>query len=998
MVTILLIQTINTNPNNANDHDYTLDCLRVLGIPRPVLIQRHVSVYNSVNSQVHLFLWLKHSRHKLAKWMFLGADRSTHKAILLLISGIEPNPGPFHVPPTTLELNESGTGHRTVQSSPSCCAHFIDHVKQVFTNMIQIIQMQEKSNDTEMKMNSYISEQRNGFANLIYSIISLEKKIDDCILNFDLRNDLMKREMNELNANLDRMENFMKQGNVRFFGIQEDMIDGLPALDKIIEMLNTYSSDPNWLKSDIAFAYREGRETKKQEEPRPLVVGFRLAEDKIFLLRDKKLRQNLKKLNVKISYDPTQKQLAELNFYREKGLNVYHKAGQLHVENANHEELLQLRKNDTLNLEHTEGIGKERNKHNIIHDQEFMDYNAKKMNEKGNSRQKTADKDDDLWRGSIVDNLSRDKNGQKGNRYNPLEILRDSLRRNNEPNQEEDNKIHLSRSYEQSGNQNTTSLKHSVERDRKSQFGNAGYREEKLKFDEAKYIQEPYRTLRNDHKQSDDQMRHTELNHVAKLYRTERQMENSNNTHSLNQNRIVAQKENCHPTCSATGLMRHDENIDECHRHPMKCGIGNTKSEQQNINQQNVQDEKNCPKPKGASVKQEYPNTSKNYQFLYPNYGKGTRAYDDKQGGIFDVKNDDISKREVILTGNMYYHEEMNNGIKNDSYGHTIKSDLEKETKKIEKSDHKMKVKNVPTKVKSSTAGEIGDGTSFFWGIGDERNGNHKRGTEFKEKLRLDYELDRFRDNYEDRQQNINDQIEDTFMNTCIETGFASLGIKAQPPVHHKSRLTSQSDSQPLQGSKEDKTYIQQIKTNIETQIKNSSHLPQITSTEPLLKSPVTTAKPIHIPENPAIFNFPPFPPPRYEHHNFHELKDNQTPQRGKEKVQSQLPNTWTNCGFEKEKIPENSKTQTYENVRLKTKETVRHIKDRKRRRSLKTPKNTENDRQIKFRFNLNFNKDGICRFNLIQQHKRLWNTKQRKTQTLETRLRKNRAVQYKKM
>ena len=137
----------------------------------------------------------------------------------------------------------------------------------------------------------------------------------------------MKREMNELNANLDRMENFMKQGNVRFFGIQEDMIDGLPALDKIIEMLNTYSSDPNWLKSDIAFAYREGRETKKQEEPRPLVVGFRLAEDKIFLLRDKKLRQNLKKLNVKISYDPTQKQLAELNFYREKGLNVYHKQG-----------------------------------------------------------------------------------------------------------------------------------------------------------------------------------------------------------------------------------------------------------------------------------------------------------------------------------------------------------------------------------------------------------------------------------------------------------------------------------------------------------------------------------------------------------------------------------------------------------------------------------------------------------------------------------------------
>ena len=175
MVTLLLTKSLGVNPNTAQGQGCTTEILRLLGIPSPVIIQHHVNGNISANSQVHLFLWLRHGQHKLAKWMFLGADRSTHKAILLLISGIEPNPGPFHVPPTTFEPNGSGT-HSTVQSSSSCCAHFIDHVKEVFKNMIQNRQMQEKSNDIEWKMNSYISEQRNGFANLIYSIISLEKK------------------------------------------------------------------------------------------------------------------------------------------------------------------------------------------------------------------------------------------------------------------------------------------------------------------------------------------------------------------------------------------------------------------------------------------------------------------------------------------------------------------------------------------------------------------------------------------------------------------------------------------------------------------------------------------------------------------------------------------------------------------------------------------------------------------------------------------------------
>ena len=150
-----------------------------------------------------------------------------------------------------------------------------------------------------------------------------------------MRNDATRRRIDELDANIDRMEDFYRQGNVKFIGIDEDDVDGIPGLDKVVALLNGYSSDPRWLPSDIAFAFREGPRDKAKNEPRPLVVGFRLAEDKIFILRDQKLRKNMKRLDIKLSYDPTHKQEAELKFYRDRGLTAYYKAGQLHVTNDN---------------------------------------------------------------------------------------------------------------------------------------------------------------------------------------------------------------------------------------------------------------------------------------------------------------------------------------------------------------------------------------------------------------------------------------------------------------------------------------------------------------------------------------------------------------------------------------------------------------------------------------------------------------------------------------
>ena len=72
-------------------------CLKLLGLQNPVIIQHdNVSIFASSDSDIHIFIWLRHSRFKIAKWLFLATDRSEHKAILLLMSGIEPNPGPTY--------------------------------------------------------------------------------------------------------------------------------------------------------------------------------------------------------------------------------------------------------------------------------------------------------------------------------------------------------------------------------------------------------------------------------------------------------------------------------------------------------------------------------------------------------------------------------------------------------------------------------------------------------------------------------------------------------------------------------------------------------------------------------------------------------------------------------------------------------------------------------------------------------------------------------------
>ena len=53
-------------------------------------------VEHNVSSSLQIFLWLRHCKHRLLRHSptSLSVDRSSHRLVLLLLSGLETNPGP----------------------------------------------------------------------------------------------------------------------------------------------------------------------------------------------------------------------------------------------------------------------------------------------------------------------------------------------------------------------------------------------------------------------------------------------------------------------------------------------------------------------------------------------------------------------------------------------------------------------------------------------------------------------------------------------------------------------------------------------------------------------------------------------------------------------------------------------------------------------------------------------------------------------------------------
>lgn len=74
--------------------DFSSSPQTLYNVSRPVIVEQPESFCNWPSLQTSVFVWIRHSRHRLLKNVPLASDTKVHKMTLLLISGLHPNPGP----------------------------------------------------------------------------------------------------------------------------------------------------------------------------------------------------------------------------------------------------------------------------------------------------------------------------------------------------------------------------------------------------------------------------------------------------------------------------------------------------------------------------------------------------------------------------------------------------------------------------------------------------------------------------------------------------------------------------------------------------------------------------------------------------------------------------------------------------------------------------------------------------------------------------------------
>ena len=270
---------------------------------------------------------------------------------------------------------------------------------------------------------AYRQEQYDRFQEMLHHIINLHHKMDFLWQNATQLHVKLTQKIENQDLKYESLEIKQRQNNIKFIGLIEDEVDGIPSTDKVTKLLNKYSRDPCWKASDIAFAYRQGEWSLKNEKsPRPLIVSFRLAEDKSFILRDRELRRRLRdKEGIKLASDLTEKQQQEIDFYRNKGYIAYFKQGKLFVEDEfgcdprqyNYEP----NQNQVPNSEEEKMSNLEQSSHNLHNFAKTSIRNMKEQNQ-ATSQLRDNGKPNDFLSGNLHD-LSQKRSGINVSAYGP---------------------------------------------------------------------------------------------------------------------------------------------------------------------------------------------------------------------------------------------------------------------------------------------------------------------------------------------------------------------------------------------------------------------------------------------------------------------------------------------------------------------------------------------------------------------------------------------------
>ena len=237
--------------------------------------------------------------------------------LLLLSNDVEQNPGP-----------EAST--QLSSSSKRCYHTCMDQMEQGWAT----IQTSMRANAAYMHYDigarlSRVEGMLSHMAHGINELIAITKDNTNSINALQSNQDIIAKRLNEAERDSEKLEEMEKQSNVKILGLLESSEDNV---DQAVNLLNHFSSDPQWNTNHIEKAYRVGK--RLGNKGRTMIVTFSNLGDKVFVLRDNAMRDKLRREGIRITSDLTTKQQAEIDYFRDKGFRAYYKRGLLQVEDS----------------------------------------------------------------------------------------------------------------------------------------------------------------------------------------------------------------------------------------------------------------------------------------------------------------------------------------------------------------------------------------------------------------------------------------------------------------------------------------------------------------------------------------------------------------------------------------------------------------------------------------------------------------------------------------
>jgi len=288
-------------------------------------------------------------RHKLDTVIFVFVA-----CYLLCCGDIEMNPGPVTNTETTYEKNKhnnDATPPSTTDSlSSDVATKILETVQAMRADMngmcsdigsikTDIGRVRDKCDDIDNRCrrleteNSKLAESvadmaedvadvRQAASNNEYDIGDMQKKLED-----------MAESIASLKGEVDKQEGYSRRDNLRMFGIAES--DGAETFDtcaqKVVDALNSVQERPKtWTTEDIERAHRVG--TKKNGQPRTMIVKFGRWRDKMAVITNKAYRSKLEGNGLRVANDLTNNQASIVADAKREGMVAFFRKGKLVVE------------------------------------------------------------------------------------------------------------------------------------------------------------------------------------------------------------------------------------------------------------------------------------------------------------------------------------------------------------------------------------------------------------------------------------------------------------------------------------------------------------------------------------------------------------------------------------------------------------------------------------------------------------------------------------------